>query len=477
MTFSRIVGVIGAVAALSGCVSQQRYRFIANQPECFSRDLAAGQDPMPGTGPGAGKFPSLDCGHSFFKAGVIEFDEDGKALDPAQLQKVLKLIEFEKGRAPGGKVITLLYVHGWKNNADEVAPGEKAKDVEKFKSAMTELGYRSREAAPDSPVPVIGVYMGWRGKSMMGPDWFTFVSYWPRRNTANRVGGGPNFAESVNAVIDTSNGTAAADLSRVILVGHSFGARVLEHAVETDKIKLYEEPPKAEGRVNPRVDLVLYVNSANDARLSMRRIDLLQKSGLTVRRSDFDPNACQLDPKQPACGEYPLLVAITSRGDSATKRLLPVANSLNQDKGVKDPPVPSTDHEYLDEIPSVGKFKKVAAAHFPFLQSHVVDEVSCPATGQPVCAAGDQKCFAFRGRGDCPACYKASLRPSRTVEGKPAPVTAFNQTPYWIMDIDPRIVKDHGDIWNLNFVEMLGALIGPRGFFDPGSGRMTLQTR
>ena len=477
MTLSRIVAMVVGVVAVSGCVSQQRYRFITNQPECFSRDRTPGQDPVPGNGPGAGKWPSLDCSHSFFKAGFIEFDEDGKALDPTQLQKVLKLIEFEKGRIPGGKVITLLYVHGWKNNADEVQPGEKAKDVEKFKTAMTELGYRSREAAPDSPVPVIGVYMGWRGKSLMGPDWFTFVSYWPRRNTANRVGDGPNFADSVNAVINTSNGSVAGDSSRVVLVGHSFGARVLEHAVETDKIKLYEEPAKGGATVSPRVDLVLYVNSANDARLSMRRVDLLQKSGLTVRRSDFDQAACATNPQGPACGEYPLLVAITSRGDSATKYLLPVANTLNQDKGVKDPPVPNAELEYLDEVPSVGKFKKVAAGHFPFLQSHIVEEVSCPATGQPVCAAGDQKCFAFRGRGDCPACYKASLRPSRTVEGKPAPLTAFNQTPFWIMDTDSRIVKDHGDIWNLNFVEMLGALIGPRGFFDPGAGRMTLRAR
>ncbi len=38
--------------------------------------------------------------------------------------------------------------------------------------------------------------------------------------------------------------------------------------------------------------------------------------------------------------------------------------------------------------------------------------------------------------------------------------------------VDPRVIKDHGDIWNLSFVEMLSQLMAPRGFFDPVSGRV-----
>ena len=38
------------------------------------------------------------------------------------------------------------------------------------------------------------------------------------------------------------------------------------------------------------------------------------------------------------------------------------------------------------------------------------------------------------------------------------------------MDVDPSVIKDHGDIWNLSFVEMLAQLMAPRGFFEPGGG-------
>ena len=32
-------------------------------------------------------------------------------------------------------------------------------------------------------VPVVGVYMAWRGKTLMGPSWFNFLSFWGRRNS------------------------------------------------------------------------------------------------------------------------------------------------------------------------------------------------------------------------------------------------------------------------------------------------------
>jgi hypothetical protein len=106
--------------------------------------------------------------------------------DPNHEAAVLKLLDREKARAPGGKIITVVYVHGWKNNAAEAAPGAKPKDVERFQSALSELGYRAAkavQAANAQPVPVVGVYMSWRGKTLMGPSWFTFASLWGRRNT------------------------------------------------------------------------------------------------------------------------------------------------------------------------------------------------------------------------------------------------------------------------------------------------------
>jgi hypothetical protein len=45
------------------------------------------------------------------------------------------------------------------------------------------------------------------------------------------------------------------------------------------------------------------------------------------------------------------------------------------------------------------------------------------------------------------------------------------------MDVDKRVVADHGDIWNLSFLSMLGELMAPRGIFDPTGAPMRIQLR
>ncbi len=90
------------------------------------------------------------------------------------------------------------------------------------------------------------------------------------------------------------------------------------------------------------------------------------------------------------------------------------------------------------------------------------------------CATSDQECaFAFRTRGDSDACFKVDRRIAST---SPA-LQVFNQTPFWIMNVDKRVIADHGDIWNLSFLSMLGELMAPRGFFDPTAAPMRIQLR
>ena len=267
----------------------------------------------------------------------IEFDSQGKAFDAAQEAVALKLVEREKAKVKGGKIITVVYVHGWKNNASEAAPGGKPKDVEKFQGALLELGYRAGKAALETrtdPVPVVGVYIGWRGKTLMGPSWFDFVSLWGRRNTANRVGSGADLAVILNRIIETTNGGDGG--SRVLLIGHSFGARVLEHAIETKKVTLYDAVRGSEV-VRPRVDLVLYVNSANDARLSMARVQDLQANKVEVRHPDFDPGEC---------GPGAALSTTARRGNTGSAvQGLPVAGGHHLEKRPGDE-TPAADRQH-----------------------------------------------------------------------------------------------------------------------------------
>jgi hypothetical protein len=538
-----LVGLLGVTLLSSGCVRTRHFRYVQAQKECFRNPEV---DPLPGV-PGEGRlWPSLECRHTLYTVGFVEFDEDGKAIDPLQGPKALRLIDEARERAPGGKIITVVYVHGWKNNASEAPPGGKPKDVEKFRDALAELGYRSRQAAGSgTPIPVVGVYMAWRGKSLMGPSWFNFLSVWGRRNSANRVGEGEDFASSLRSVIDKVNEKAGGNDtgSRVMLVGHSFGARVLEHAIEMRDIPLHK-PIEGATAAEPIVDLALYVNSANDARLTMARLQKLRANPIEVRHPDYDPAACQKQggANTPQCRQYPLIVAVTSRADLATKFLLPTVNTINLDKSVPIPPSPAG--TFLDPTPSSRNYRRAAAAHMKFLQSHVVREVACASGPRPTveptaaaieqerlkaivaaavaealgkldelkaqllkdaelkeqaqkqadaerqraleamlrpsCAAGDSQCrFVFRTQDERPVCFQVDERAAVAPEQAPAATPSlapFNTTAFWIMDVDQAVIDDHGDIWNLSFVEMLAQLMAPRGFFEPRVGRAQLRT-
>jgi hypothetical protein len=504
--------LLSLAVASAGCVRTRHYRYVQQQNECFT---GTSGDPMPGVAGERRLWPSLECRHTLYKVGYIEFDEDGTSIDPLQATKTLRMIDEVRRHAPNGRIITVVYVHGWKNNASEAPPGGKDKDVEKFLHALAELGNRSRNAADKRAraegvpierkvVPIVGVYMAWRGKTLMGPSWFNFLSFWGRRNAANRVGEGPAFTSSLTSVIDKVNEPVdGRDTgSRVLLVGHSFGARVLEHAIEMRNVRLHR-PIDGSKASEPIVDLALYVNSANDARLTVARLEQLRAHPIEVRHPDYKPELCRT-PEQLSsahCGQYPLLVAVTSRGDYATKYVLPIANTVNLDKSVPIPAAPSG--VFVDRTPKSAIFRRAAAAHMTFLQSHVIRETPCPpfpapaspagAPGaddderrlaleqalHPTCAPGDRQCrFVFRTQGEHPTCFQADQRSASVGDGA-APAAAgsepYNSTAFWIMDVDPAVIKDHGDIWNLSFVEMLAQLMAPRGFFEPDGGRVQLR--
>ena len=113
-------------------------------------------------------------------------------------------------------------------------PGGKPKDVEKFQTALLELGYRSRETARKAGARNRSrsseSIWRWRGKTLMGPGWFTFLSLLGTPQQRERRRRRAGFCEHADAVIDAVNEGNTG--SRVVLIGHSFGARVLEHAIE-----------------------------------------------------------------------------------------------------------------------------------------------------------------------------------------------------------------------------------------------------
>jgi hypothetical protein len=121
--------------------------------------------------------------------------------------------------------------------------------------------------------------------------------------------------------------------------------------------------------------------------------------------------------------------------------------------------------------------KKAAAAEAVRRAEEAERLAALEAMLRPDCREDDEHCrFVFRTQTEKPKCFQVDQR-----SGIHAPENAsvrrepFNTTAFWIMSVEPVVIKDHGDIWNLSFVEMLGQLMAPRGFFDPGAGRIQLR--
>jgi hypothetical protein len=399
-----------AALCLAGCVPARQYRYLPG-----GNPVPSGQKPL----------PAIEI-HPGYKLAFIEVKDDGKLHDSKQREEALNLIKKERQGASGNwrpSSVVVIYIHGWRNNADEAPPNQKLnqkKDVEKFKEALGGLA----EQLLDSDTPLIGVYIGWRGKTLNLPDTINWVSFWNRLFAGPRVADG-SLQDTVSQLINQGNeGRKKFPIRpRVIVVGHSFGARVLEHAeVKHGGIQKNTCVQLHHGRpVSPAADLYLYVNAATSSRLTRRVTNECSlPSGadparVFVRHPDFDPAICEQagqDPLPQICQPYPLFVSISSRSDIPTRLLLPIAS-----------------------------FRR-SASHTEGLNTHRVELWNQPNIP-------DDALFSFETKRGGRRRYIVRLKgPSQ------------RNNPIWVLRVDGHVIRDHGDIWNRDFLAMLLSLMG-----------------
>jgi hypothetical protein len=404
----------------AACVGDLRYRYFPEQPcgtDCVN---------LPARVPGPG-----------WELAFAEFKDDGSAWDPLQTERAIELIQ--QARADNGAAVVFLYVHGWKNNAND-APAGTRKDVEKFRTALNRVALMVSHLKHDNRLPpLVGIYIGWRGSTVTLEPGKT-LSLWSRRATARRVGRSALF-DSMKRIVEAAK-PAGDTRSRLILVGHSFGARVLENAVDgLDDQNTSEGPMLAWQRslgapdaINPAppADLVVFVNAATQSTISEKTIDRLKEKEAVFYGPGGSVESCKDDPagdRRPECRPLPLYVAVSSTGDLATRYLLPIANTL-----IPAGPMP---------------LRLRAAAFTGGLQSHVVTQVDCPPPVPYRCDPSNDLELCFEAtRDEQRVCYQMQRKKNST-----------NHTPFWAMTVDPRVVSDHGDIWNQNLLNLFVAVL------------------
>lgn len=429
------------------------------------------------------------------KTYYLEFDDQGDFWDRHQLVASCKSLEKDARQAD----VLMIYVHGWKNNS-------VSGDVARFNRFLNDLAIAINWKA-SGRMRVLGAYLGWCGESYgsdsyisADPDpatvrvhsiaglgenapagtgprharrsglakafWFVprQVSYPARDASAKRVAGGP-MGEAIQALSNTAR-LANRDI-KVILVGHSMGALVIEKTW----LQMLSEHVEREGpghtslRLHTLADLTFLWNSAAPSQLAKESIDYFR-----MRRF----------PDNTVSGERPLIVALQAEDDGATRKVFATLGSPVRRAVTAVVRGAYRSYGTGEAAVSQKEFDTVTTGHNPYLISHRAVRNSAFTAGDQMPKQGldgtNWKLGENLGRpgegvppvlGQRFRVYTRGKEPGRltwteyelrrvTTEDGSAPYN--RDTPYWIVQLPSDVTSGHGDIWSYNATNVMAAL-------------------
>ncbi|MGA7274555.1 MAG: hypothetical protein WBX14_06890, partial [Candidatus Udaeobacter sp.] len=346
-----------------------------------------------------------------YKVAFVEFGEQGSYQDPTQLQNALALIRD----TPQPLVIT--YVHGWQNNVE-------SGDVQSFESLLARLN--GAPAIRNVGFHVVGVYLGWRGKITDVPI-LKELSFWNRKNTAERLASNYDVYDTIASISEEARKDHPGK-QYTVLLGHSFGGLIVErsvaHAINA------EIHGHADASRSMPADLMIAVNPAADSVLARQMI-----AALYSRKTE---------------DTRPLFVSITSTGDWATGLVFPIGTGLASiSKGFNQVEPPGPGNTQVSER----KFYTSTPGHNEMLINHItVDKHETINSPNGLHALEENLQHNHVGNGF-------------TLDGAEGKLDVWQikrvgdvDVPYWDVQVDPSIIKDHGDIWNERAEAMVAAI-------------------
>ena len=363
--------------------------------------------------------------HPEYSLAFVEFDDQGELWSPAQLDSALALLE-RLNSGPG--VALVVFVHGWNNDASPRE--EKAEDgsIYQYRKILTRLKNDVEQRFPGVDIPVMGIYVGWRGRVSNVPL-IREASFYNRRGAAERIAGA-SATEAIYRILTTMR---ANPNSRSVLIGHSFGSMILERALAQAAVSTLLASTEQE-LIFP-ADLVVLLNPAGSASQTKQMVDILARNRIKTYRLDEEGNRY----------ERPLLVSFTSESDKATSLFFPVGMSVKaMNKKFRD-----YGQEFCSPIAKQQYLYTHTAGHTPALHSHEVT-MGPKVTGSSIAEPG--------GLGDpLSANYQTEYDPETqqmalafngeehrfTIRRKP---WVLNDTPYWIMQVPEELIPNHSAV-------------------------------
>lgn len=176
-----------------------------------------------------------------FELRVVQSDDYGSFWDVKEAQATLDRVE---ALSKDSNTLVVLFVHGWHHNADPADPNLQ-QAIEALNELTALLNTPERRKLREmqtgrADVNLVGIYVGWRGRSL--PSLLDYLTFWGRKNTAERVGEGDisEFIERLQRIYLRGNGGGtneeqparqARTITGLVTLGHSFGAQVLWKAL------------------------------------------------------------------------------------------------------------------------------------------------------------------------------------------------------------------------------------------------------
>ena len=422
---------------------------------------AAGCLPNRAYRPGAAAVEPRHRGENDYDLAYIEFDEQGDFWDRDQLRRAVELVKQKQ------KPLLVVYVHGWQNNASGAT-----NDVPQFHRVLEKLAETEGVRRPG--YNVVGVYLGWRGKQAYDPL-FKILSFQNRKNAATRIGSSNTITEAIFRVVYEARQHPAA---RTILIGHSFGALVVERAVEQAMTG-----GVLSGTPIMPADLVLLVNSAAESIYAKEMRDMMVstlhfETGQKCYRREGDAG-CYLK-------DEPRIISVTSETDRATGVAFPIGATLFGTGKL---------YRQYDAPGGAQISQRLFFTHTPGHNDRLLDHVIVPlaiATPTPQCQRGFEENLQFpqalpASGGDAQATPIFATGGELTEQGTTTPWrwwrinytgSATQRSPFWIVKVPKEILNGHGDIFNPDAVDMMAALFRSSNVLNaPGAAKPAIKVK
>jgi hypothetical protein len=364
-----------------------------------------------------------------YKLRIVQSDDFGSLWDIEAAQKALALIEAESSAR---NTVVLMFIHGWHHNAAETDA-----NLRNFRETLNSLASKldAQNPSPADKISLIGVYVGWRGRSL--PGLLDNVTIWGRKPAAERVGAGDlsEFIARIQKIYERQASTGTGNFMGFVLTGHSLGAQVLfKSVVPTLERSLIQDTtpfagtgivdrPKSLAALAPAPppvtgvgDLVLLLNPALEA-YQFERFHRL------YRERTYDAK------------QNPVLFVVSSENDTARSIAFPVSRWFS----LPFRPIFRSDEQADLFNNALGEYKPQV--------THRLAPAPSGSTST-LCPQGDQTCLAKEDLSATVRASGAELSPLKNTQH-------IAHSPVIVADTSKDIVDGHNGIFLPVFIDFV----------------------